>query len=168
MVEHLLILAKLESEPPVEKKALNIRSIIEEQVHLRHHLLAEKNVQVEIDCEPTEIFVDGPRLTQALSNLLENAILYNRKNGSIGITACPTIGFALTVADTGTGIPHEDLPRIFERFYRVEKSRARFAGGTGLSLAIVKHAEESQGGTVSVSSQLGAGTTFTILLPNRR
>jgi two-component system phosphate regulon sensor histidine kinase PhoR len=167
MVENLLILAKLESEPPVEKKQLNIRSLVDEQLRLRQHLIQEKRIRVEVEFEPAEICVDGASLTCAVSNLLDNAIHYNRENGCIRITGGPTArGFALAVADTGTGIPREDLARIFERFYRVEKSRARSSGGTGLGLAIVKHAVESQGGTISVSSRLGAGSTFTIVLPN--
>ena len=122
---------------------------------------------VEVEFEPSEICVDGTSLTCAVSNLLDNAIHYNRENGSIRITGGPTAqGFALAVTDTGTGIPREDLTRIFERFYRVEKSRARSSGGTGLGLAIVKHAVEGQGGTITVSSRLGAGSTFTIVLPN--
>ena len=167
MVENLLILAKLESEPPVEKKQLDIRSLVDEQLRLRQHLIQEKRIHVEVEFEPAEIYVDGASLTRAVSNLLDNAIHYNRENGSIRITGGLTAkGFALAVADTGTGIPREDLARIFERFYRVEKSRARTSGGTGLGLAIVKHAVESQGGTVSVSSRIGAGSTFTIVLPN--
>ena len=167
MVENLLILARLESEPQLERKQLNVRSLVDEQLRLRQHLIQEKRIRVEVEFEPAEICVDGASLTQAVSNLLDNAIHYNRENGSIRITGGPTAkGFALAVADTGTGIPREDLVRIFERFYRVEKSRARSSGGTGLGLAIVKHAVEIQGGTVSVSSRLGAGSTFTIVLPN--
>jgi two-component system phosphate regulon sensor histidine kinase PhoR len=71
----------------------------------------------------------------------------------------------LAVSDTGQGIPSEELPRIFERFYRVDKARTRESGGTGLGLSIVKHAIESQGGTISVSSRIGSGSTFTIRLP---
>lgn len=166
LVDNLLILAKLESEPPIEREWLDIRAIIDELLRLRRHQIQEKNIRVEIECEPGEICVDGARLIRAVSNLLDNAIHYNRDNGSIRITGCPTSkGFELAVSDTGPGIPREDLFRIFERFYRVEKSRVRSAGGTGLGLAIVKHAVESQGGTVSVSSRLGGGSTFTIFFP---
>ena len=71
----------------------------------------------------------------------------------------------VSIADTGNGIPSEELPRIFERFYRVDKARTRESGGTGLGLSIVKHAIESQGGAISVSSRLGSGSIFTIRLP---
>src|SRR5215831_14399804 len=96
MVENLLILAKLESEPPVEKKQLNIRSLIDEQLRLRQHLIQEKSIGVEVVFEPAEICVDGSSLTCAVSNLLDNAIYYNRENGSIRITGGSTAkGFAL-------------------------------------------------------------------------
>ncbi|HEY2384571.1 MAG TPA: ATP-binding protein [Terriglobia bacterium] len=167
LVDDLLVLAKLESEPPVERESVHIRQIIDELVRLRSQQLQEKHIQVEVECEPAEICVDGARLTRAVSNLLDNAIHYNRDKGSIRITGGPTSkGFELAVSDTGAGIPRGDLPRVFERFYRVEKSRVRSAGGTGLGLAIVKHAVESQGGTVSVSSRLGSGSTFRIVLPD--
>jgi two-component system phosphate regulon sensor histidine kinase PhoR len=167
LVDKLLVLAKLESEPPVEKERLDIRPLIDEQVRLRQHQLQEKKIHVEVEFETAEILADTARLKQAVSNLLDNAIHYNHENGSIRITCGPTTkGFALAVEDTGSGIPREELTRVFERFYRIEKSRTRSSGGTGLGLAIVKHAVESQGGTVSVSSRLGAGSTFTIVLPS--
>jgi len=113
-----------------------------------------------------EILADRGRLALAISNLLDNAIHYNKPGGHIRISGRVTNnGFAVDIEDTGSGIPQGDLVRVFERFYRVEKSRARESGGTGLGLAIARHAVESQGGTISVSSQLGKGSTFTITLP---
>jgi two-component system phosphate regulon sensor histidine kinase PhoR len=117
------------------------------------------------ECAPAEIQADRGRLATAISNLVDNAILYNKPGGEIRITSATENGnFRLEIADTGDGIAPEELPRIFERFYRVDKARSR-AGGTGLGLSIVKHAIESQGGTIQVSSRIGAGSTFTIRLP---
>jgi two-component system phosphate regulon sensor histidine kinase PhoR len=130
------------------------------------HLLKEKHIAVEVDCPDVEILVDGSRLARATSNLLDNAIHYNRQGGQVRIVGRLVAGgFALDIIDTGVGIPQEDLVRVFERFYRVEKSRTREAGGTGLGLAIAKHAIESLGGSISVTSKVGTGSTFTIFLP---
>lgn len=166
LVDDLLVLAQLESEPPIEKQPIAMRSLIEEQIRSRRHLIDDKNIRVDVDCPEIEILADRSRLTRALSNLLDNAIHYNRVGGEIRISGRSTVaGFAVDIADTGSGIPQEDIVRVFERFYRVEKSRTRESGGTGLGLAIVKHAVESQGGTISVASKLGTGSTFTIVLP---
>ncbi|PYV17886.1 MAG: PAS domain-containing sensor histidine kinase [Acidobacteria bacterium] len=107
------------------------------------------------------------RLEQAFINLLDNGIKFNRPGGEVRV-ASRRDGDGLvriTVADTGIGIPSEHLPRIFERFYRVDRARSREVGGTGLGLSIVKHVVERMGGSVSVESRLGQGSTFTILLP---
>ncbi|PYS33892.1 MAG: PAS domain-containing sensor histidine kinase, partial [Acidobacteria bacterium] len=97
---------------------------------------------------------------------IDNAIHYNSPEGQIRITAqLHGQTLVLSVADTGVGIPSGEAPRIFERFYRVDKARARDSGGTGLGLSIVKHAIESQGGTITVTSTVGSGSTFTIRLP---
>jgi two-component system phosphate regulon sensor histidine kinase PhoR len=121
---------------------------------------------VRLDCQSEEIEADRNRLMRALSNLLDNAIHYNREGGEIRVvTSRAGQRFRIDVEDTGEGIPQGDLGRIFERFYRVDKSRTRNSGGTGLGLSIAKHAIESQGGSLSVSSRLGAGSTFTIFLP---
>jgi signal transduction histidine kinase len=99
-------------------------------------------------------------------NLLDNAVKFNRRDGRV-VVECATVEngqVRITVCDTGIGIPNDDLKRIFERFYRVDKARSRPAGGTGLGLPIVKEVVERMGGTVSVESQLGKGSKFTILL----
>jgi two-component system phosphate regulon sensor histidine kinase PhoR len=166
LVDDLLVLAQLESEPPVEKQPILVRQLIEEQIRSRHPLLDDKRIETLLHCPPVEILADRSRLARALSNLLDNAIHYNRPGGQIKISGRATSnGFAVDIEDTGSGIPQGDLVRVFERFYRVEKSRTRESGGTGLGLAIAKHAVESQGGTISVASKLGTGSTFTITLP---
>jgi len=166
LVEDLLVLAQLESEPPVEKKSIVPGDLVKEQIASRRRSLAEKNIEVEIHCASGEILADRDRLARALSNLLDNAIHYNKPGGLIRISCRQERGsFVLDIQDTGTGIPQSDLVRVFERFYRVEKSRTRDSGGTGLGLAIARHAVESQGGTISVESKLGTGSTFTITLP---
>jgi two-component system phosphate regulon sensor histidine kinase PhoR len=166
LVEDLMVLAQLESEPPVEKKTISVGDLIKEQIASRRRSLAEKSLQVEVNCTTAEILADRDRLARALSNLLDNAIHYNKIGGQIQISSRQEGGtFVVDIKDTGSGIPQSDLVRVFERFYRVEKSRTRDSGGTGLGLAIAKHAVESQGGSISVESKLGSGSTFTITLP---
>lgn len=165
LVSDLLTLARIESELPASKETVNIRAVVDEQISGRESVLVELQVHVLNECQPTEVQADRARLTTAISNLLDNAILYNKPGGEVRITgASEDVTFRLDIADTGDGIAPEELSRIFERFYRVDKARSR-AGGTGLGLSIVKHAIESQGGTIQVTSRIGAGSTFTIRLP---
>ncbi|MCM3443361.1 MULTISPECIES: sensor histidine kinase [Metabacillus] len=111
------------------------------------------------------IYADGLRMEQIVINLIENAIRYT-EDGLIKVTlSSDSNTVRLTVEDTGIGIPEEDVPFLFERFYRVEKSRSRESGGTGLGLAIVKHLVELQGGTISVKSKVGKGTCFELTFP---
>ncbi len=107
------------------------------------------------------------RLEQALVNLLDNAVKFNHEGGEARIDSGTTSDgrVFISVADTGSGIPSEDVPRIFERFYRVDRARSREVGGTGLGLSIVKHVVERMEGSIKVESRLGKGTTFTIVLP---
>lgn len=114
----------------------------------------------------TTVHVDPMRLEQMLTNLIDNAIKFNREAGSVtvGVSVAPDKSF-VSVSDTGEGIVPENLTRIFERFYRIDRGRTRDVGGTGLGLAIVKHLARLHGGDVSVSSTLGRGTTFSLELP---
>jgi two-component system phosphate regulon sensor histidine kinase PhoR len=107
------------------------------------------------------------RLEQALVNLLDNAVKFNQPGGEARIDAGITKDgrVCISVSDTGSGMPSDDLPRIFERFYRVDRARSREVGGTGLGLSIVKHVVERMDGSIKVESRLGKGSTFTILLP---
>jgi len=97
---------------------------------------------------------------------LDNAIRYTRADGTIiAAVAADNGSVVLRVSDTGSGIPSKDLTRVFERFYRVDRARSRETGGTGLGLAIVRHVAENHGGTVTVTSELGRGSTFEVRLP---
>jgi two-component system, OmpR family, phosphate regulon sensor histidine kinase PhoR len=166
LVRDLLVLARLEAELPATRDQFDLMSIIKEQMAARKNVLAERSIEISVDCPAIQIQADRARLTTALSNLIDNAILYNRPGGQIRILADTLNGIVnISVADTGNGIPSDELSRIFERFYRVDKARTRDSGGTGLGLSIVKHAIESQGGTISVTSKIGSGSTFTIHLP---
>jgi two-component system phosphate regulon sensor histidine kinase PhoR len=115
---------------------------------------------------PLEVVGSERDLRLLVRNLVENAIQYTRPGGSVGVTAGREGDWAvLVVRDTGIGIPSRDQGRVFERFYRVDRARSRETGGTGLGLSIVKHVAENHGGTVSVESALGGGSTFTVRLP---
>jgi two-component system phosphate regulon sensor histidine kinase PhoR len=127
----------------------------------------ERRVRLSTELRPS-VAVRGDRaqLGLLLSNLIDNALRYTPAKGTVCVRLDATESrAALQVADTGEGIPAAELPRIFERFYRVDKARARQTGGTGLGLAIVRHVAEAHGGTVRVDSELSRGSTFTVTLP---
>ncbi len=165
LVTDLLTLARIESEPPVIKEQVDVKSIVDELIAQKRAILESREIRVCIDVPAVPIQADRSRLSTALSNLIDNAIYYNRTGGEVRISAQVQNGaYELSIADTGEGIPSEELPRIFERFYRVDKARSRDSGGTGLGLAIVKHAIETQGGAITVASRPGVGSTFTFRL----
>ena len=135
----------------------------------RHRALAKAH-KVSLELEPVSagqiLRGDREQLVQAVGNLLENGIKYNRPGGRVTVRAAVAGGDCrIEVEDTGIGIPAEDLARVFERFYRVDKGRSRESGGTGLGLSIVKHVAEAHGGAVEVESRPGQGTLFTLQLP---
>ena len=106
------------------------------------------------------------RISQVLINLLDNAIKYTKAGGVVTISAMPKDKYVqIDVSDTGIGIPEEEISRIFERFYRVDKARSRELGGTGLGLSIVKHIVQAHGGEVWVKSLVGHGSTFSFIIP---
>jgi two-component system phosphate regulon sensor histidine kinase PhoR len=127
----------------------------------------EKNIDIQIACgEPLESSFDSSLLEQAVVNLLDNAIKYSEPDSAIHLTAdLSDSEVRIMVEDQGIGIAKKHLPRLFERFYRVDKARSRKLGGTGLGLAIVKHIAQAHGGQVTVKSTAGKGSTFTIHLP---
>jgi two-component system phosphate regulon sensor histidine kinase PhoR len=131
--------------------------------------LANKQLHLLVDVSPDlpSIHADRTRLQEALYNLLDNAVKYSREHGEIRLSARQRDGeIELTVSDDGVGIAKEDLPRIFERFYRADKARSPDkVRGTGLGLAIVKHIAQLHGGRVEAESELDRGTTIRVVLP---
>lgn len=169
LINDLLILARLESqEDQVKKESYDLHKQIEEIFEDLKHLTEEKEIQL-INQVPNkfDVYADEQKLSIALKNLIENAIKYNKQNGKVIVKAVKDSKYTtITVEDTGIGIPEESIPLIFERFYRVDKSRSRNIGGTGLGLSIVKHITEAHKGKVWVESKLGEGSKFFIKIPN--
>ncbi len=128
-------------------------------------LAAKKGIALTCDLAPVSCDFEVMRMEQAVTNLIENAIKYTDE-GAVSVTVkSETQNAVFSVTDTGIGIPEEAIPKLFDRFYRVDKARSRSTGGTGLGLAIVKEIIEGHGGTISVESEQGSGSTFTIRLP---
>jgi two-component system phosphate regulon sensor histidine kinase PhoR len=165
----LLALSELESgKAAAEQTPVSVRASIE--AALRTVEAEAHSRRVKLICgrvEDVAVLGDRVRLEQALMNLLINAVKFNRPEGEVRVEVLRTQDdqVSVTIADNGIGIPSADLPRLFERFYRVDKARSREMGGTGLGLSIVKHIVERMHGRITVESQLGKGSVFTVLLP---
>ncbi|PMP60517.1 MAG: PAS domain-containing sensor histidine kinase [Sulfurihydrogenibium sp.] len=169
LINDLLILARLESqEDQVKKEHYNLYKQIEDIFEDLKHLTQEKNITLINQVHKNfVIYADEQKLSIALKNLVENAIKYNKQDGKVIVNAVKdSKNVTISVEDTGIGIPEESIPLVFERFYRVDKSRSRNIGGTGLGLSIVKHITEAHKGKVWVESKLGKGSKFYIRIPN--
>jgi two-component system phosphate regulon sensor histidine kinase PhoR len=171
LVEDLLTLTQLESSTPnLQLSDVSVNNLVRGVVHDWEKKFQDKNLRVIVDLAPDVpiIRADETRLQEVLYNLLDNAVKYSRAGAEIRLHAHRRDGqVALSVSDTGIGIGEQDLPRIFERFYRVDKARRSELGGTGLGLSIVKHIAQLHGGRVEAESQLGRGTTIRVLLPGK-
>jgi two-component system phosphate regulon sensor histidine kinase PhoR len=165
LVNDILTLSSLESKDALlELNPMDISGTIAKTCMMLQERAAQKNITIINESTGgavPRILADQGRLEQVVVNLLENAIKYTLEGGSVRLFTEDAGEFVrVSVADTGIGIPYKDLPRIFERFYRVDEARTREQGGTGLGLAIVKHIVQLHGGTVSVSSETGKGSIF--------
>jgi len=166
----LLVLSEIEAGGPgAEPERVSVRAALDAALR---GVESEARVRgVNVICERVDdlaVMGGKVRLEQALINLLDNAVKFNRPAGEVRVQATLAAADKVRVAitDNGIGIPSEHVPRIFERFYRVDKARSREVGGTGLGLSIVKHVVERMNGTVEVESQLGKGSTFIVCLPS--
>jgi len=166
LVRDLLDLSRLESTAPAGKLT-DVRQAIENAVVSHRAAAARGGLTLDVDLSAirgVDVFVsaDPTDVAVALDNLVDNAIAYTDRGGAMIKVEATERTVRILVSDTGSGIAAEHLPRIFERFYRVDRARSRVSGGTGLGLALVRHVVERNSGTVVVSSQEGSGTTFTV------
>jgi two-component system phosphate regulon sensor histidine kinase PhoR len=170
ILEDLLSLSRIEQgkdQKEIQLASGSIKEVIQTAVQVCQPKAAAKNIEVKLDC-PDEITIriDATLLEQALVNLIDNAIKYSDQDSTVQIrTGRQDAEVLIHITDQGPGIHRRHLPRLFERFYRIDKARSRKLGGTGLGLAIVKHIIQAHGGHVAVDSTIGKGSTFTIHLP---
>ena len=169
MVDDLLSLSHLESkEILLEKDIFNLRQQVEKVIMGFKEQLKKRNVDIKNEIPANSLInADKDKIEGVFTNLIDNAIKFNREKGAIRIYSQQEGDkIKIIVEDSGVGIPEKDIPRIFERFYRVDKARSRDLGGTGLGLSIVKHIVELHGGNVGVESVEGLGSKFWFTLPN--
>lgn len=167
LVGELLDLRRLEVAGPLERVPVDLAEVVRLVVADQFSRAEGSGIEIDVDV-PDNAPIAGVHadLEAVVKNLVSNAIKYNRVGGKVSVRLRTEGGARiLTVADSGIGIRQQDLPRIFERFYRVDTARSRETGGTGLGLSIVRHAVERHSGTVQVESALGEGTTFRVTLP---
>lgn len=169
LIDDLLDLSKIESgKLKMILKPCAIEPIIKKVVSGLNKQAKDKSIAIKVDMSKDipDIIADETRIAQVLLNLIDNAIKYTQEGGVVTISAKEKADFVqIDVSDTGIGIPEKDLPRLFERFYRVDKARSRELGGTGLGLSIVKHIVQAHKGEVSVQSVEGRGSTFSFTIP---
>ena len=168
IINDLLSLVKMDKTAnTLNVKSENMNTLIERILKRLRPIAATHNIEVVFESfRPVTAEVDEVKLTLAISNLVENAIKYNKENGWIHVSLnADHKNCYIEVADSGIGIPKEAVEHVFERFYRVDKSHSREIGGTGLGLAIARSAVVMHRGAIKVFSQYGAGTTFTVRIP---
>jgi two-component system, OmpR family, sensor histidine kinase SenX3 len=171
LISDLLDLTRLESQKQVENPVpVDVRSVLMTVLARMRRVARKRNITLQWKrfgrAAQYTVQGDETQLTSMFTNLIDNAVKYTPPGGQVEVTGgCEASEIVIRVSDTGIGIPEGKLPRIFERFYRVDKARSKETGGTGLGLSIVKHIAENHGGRVTVRSTLGEGSTFTVYLP---
>lgn len=165
LIDEIIRISSLESSVTVKKEDVNLREIADELAYQFRDKAEKKNVRIIVNGNE-KLMANNTMMWELLLNLLDNAIKYNKEDGSVKIDMSrDTDNVILSVEDTGIGIDNKDLDRVFERFYRVDKSRSKKSGGTGLGLSIVKHIIKNHDGNLKVESELGKGTKITVYLP---
>lgn len=168
LAERMLDITRIDSGALENAETVDLTSAVERAAHMLEALAANSDIFIELELEKRcEITANEDYAYRIAFNLIENAIKYNRKGGEVRVYLFDKEGEVnLIVRDTGIGIPSEDVDRIFDRFYRVDKARSRAAGGSGLGLSIVADAVRRCGGSISVESEYGSGTSMTVVFPS--
>jgi two-component system, OmpR family, phosphate regulon sensor histidine kinase PhoR len=172
IIEDLLNLSRIERDSERKEIAMvqtPVEDVIRTAVQLLETRAEEKKIRIDFNCEDSlSADMEPPLIEQAVVNLLDNAIKYSAPDSTIEVSAAGKGNeVQISIRDHGVGIEKEHLPRLFERFYRVDKARSRKLGGTGLGLAIVKHIIQAHNGKIKVESSPGKGSTFTLHLPRK-
>jgi len=172
LVQQIITLSRLQSHDPLrEAKGIDVSVVVRRAVDRLASTARARHVTLTVsDKEPGEVIGDGPQLIDAVANLIANAIAYSHEGARVAVTCARRKNgdddvIEIAVTDNGIGIADADQERIFDRFFRVDPDRSRASGGTGLGLSIVKLVTEAHGGSVSVWSKVGSGSTFTLRLP---
>lgn len=167
LVDELLDLSRIEGGLDLENEPVDVRGVVQESAAAVQAAADHKNISLRVEVSDVpEILGDRGQLLSAVTNLFGNAIKYTEEGGSVdGRVVSHGQEVAIVVADTGIGIPANDINRVFERFYRVDRGRASSSGGTGLGLSIVRNVAVNHGGRVELTSQEGVGSTFSMILP---
>lgn len=168
LVDDMITISRLNEHGNLNIELVNIFKLVKDTLQLFSHEIEKKrlNVRIEID-EELSLYCDKLKLKHIITNLIQNAIRYNLENGEIKIKVQndKKNEWVFVISDTGIGVSDEDKERIFERFYRVDKSHSKTVGGTGLGLAVVKESVDALSGRIKVKSQINKGTTFYVILP---
>ncbi|MGH9813018.1 MAG: sensor histidine kinase, partial [Candidatus Acidiferrales bacterium] len=169
LTDDLLKLSQMEAgKLELDLRPVVVADLIDSCLETAQLKAGQKQLAVVVESSPSlpPVRGDSVRLREVLQNLLDNAVQYTPAGGRITVRAAASDGgIVISVADTGIGIPQADQERIFERFYRVDAARSREVGGTGLGLSIARHLVEAHGGRITVESEVGRGSTFSVFLP---
>ena len=169
LVEDIIHLSLLDESPQIAMEALDLYQLAQESLESLSGKASQKQIALHLKGEEAQIQGNRALLSSVIYNLCDNAITYNQPKGDVFVTIRQTDkNTILEVRDTGIGIPKDEGERIFERFYRVDKSRSKKVGGTGLGLSIVKHALKCHGATIQVDSQVGQGTRMIVTFPREK
>ncbi len=163
LIEDILLISQLDEGAESEREDVELSAVAAEAIEGLTAKAGENGVAIEIDAQPTLMKANRAQMFELFYNLVDNAIKYNKPGGTVKVTIAKHAGqIEFSVSDTGIGIPKEAQSRVFERFYRVDKSRSKLTGGTGLGLAIVKHIVLAHGGEITLKSHWGKGTTIAV------
>jgi signal transduction histidine kinase len=167
MVSRLLALARADTAAvPMERNPVALAAVVNDVLAVVQPLAEQKRVTIETELGAATVAGDRDRLTDLMTNLCSNAIQYNHEGGHVRVDVWPENGNAwIRVRDTGAGISAEDLPHVFDRFYRADKARTAHSGGAGLGLAIARSIVDAHGGRIELESVVGKGTEVTVRLP---